>query len=433
MNDDLLIQRYLDGQLAPDEVAALEARLRDDPALRDELRTIAEQAMAFADFARRESGAPFSPVQRTENTPGHGRQPKPIRFTWLALAASIAVLAASAWFFMASQPATVLTLLESTGTVAMSDGSPILIGAHLPAGTIETVGEASTAQFRFLDGSIISLQGQTVLTFSDDGQKVLSLSRGTISAQVKPQPEGRPMIVRTPSAVAEVVGTTFDLTARTEDTLLKVNEGLVKLKRLADGSQIDVSAKRSAVASLDDGAKLNAADTPEPLTHWSFDFTTTTPPRDWRGYAKDGVMVASPYVAKKHDDGRVTTHFGISIRTAMLSQPLRLMATEKSVLRFRVRQDRPGGLQVMLVTNRPQGGFGGNFECEIPASELVPSPDGWCDLEIPMERFRVVAPASAIRENRQEPVGKVLTSVIVNSFREDRQLVMQRFELHSPP
>lgn len=430
MNDDQLIHRYLDGHLSAAELVSLNRRLREDAALREHLRLIAEQAVALGDLARRDTAAHMSATTLERKEP---RRTAPSRATWLALAASFVFLAVSGWFFSASQPATVLALVESTGTVAWSNGAPIQPGQRLPAGTLETVGDASTAQFRFADGTLITLHGQTELTFSEDGQKILVLSQGTVSAQVMPQPKGRPMLVRTPSAVVEVVGTAFDLTARPEDTWLKVNEGMVKLKRLADGSQVEVPANRSAVASLQTDIQLAPAATPEPLKQWSFDFTTTTPPRDWRGFAKDGLMHASPYVARKHEDGRVTTHFGISIRTAMLPLPLRLMAANNCEFHFRLRQERPGALQVMLLTSRSSGEFGGNFECQIQAPELHPDPDGWCDLVVPLSRFRLVDPQAHMNRFQSDPAGNILTSVIINSFRENRRLALQRFELRTRP
>jgi len=417
MNDDLLTQRYLDGTISADELAALQQRLREDAALRGELRDIAEQAVAFGDLAR--SGRVVETVAPA----------KDVRVSWFALAASVTALAASAWLFLAGRPGTVLTLVDSTGTVTWSDGSPLLPNKGLPAGSITTVGETSTAQFRFNDGTLITLHGETELTFSEEDQKMLALSRGSLSAEVKPQPAGRPMLVRTPSAVAEVVGTAFDLTARPEDTVLKVNEGLVKLKRLADGREVDVSANRSAVASLDAGTTLDAASTPEPLTDWSFDFTTTIPPRDWRGVSRDGVMHASPYVAKKQDDGSVITHYGVSIRTALLEDPLRLLATESSVIRYRLRQEETGSLQFMLLTNRTEGGFGGNFECKIGAEELRPDADGWCEIAVPVSRFEPIDARPHLRKRYPSAAGNLITSAIVSSFREDRKLEVVRFEL----
>lgn len=422
MNDDLLIQRYLDGSLSRDDLSALNQRLREDSALRVHLRDIAEQAAAFGDMSRQ---------HRETDTPVCSSK-KPDRSVWLtslALAASIAVLAASAWLFFASKPDAVLTLVESTGTVAWGDGTVIVSGAKLPAGTLETVGDDSSALFQFDDGSLITLQGEAELSFADESQKVLTLSRGTLSAEVKPQPAGHPMLIRTPSAVAEVVGTAFDLSTRSEDTLLKVNEGLVKLKRLADGREIDVPANRSAVASLDTGAALDAASTPEPLNAWRFDFTTSTPPRDWRGISKDGTMHTSPYVAKKMPDGRIVTHHGVSIRTAMLEQPLRLLASEQSVIHYRLRQERPGDLQLMLLTNRLNGNHGGNFECKISADELHPDADGWCEIAIPITRYEPIDPRTALRKRQTTAAGNILTSTIISSFREDRQLEVSHFEL----
>lgn len=417
MNDDLLIQRYLDGKLTNDELAAFQQRLREDAAMREHLRLIAEHAVAFGDMVRRETDTPVCSSIKSPD--------RSVWFTTLALAACITLLATSAWLFIASKPSAVFTLVDSTGTVTWSDGEPIAPGESLPAGTLETVGEASSAQFRFADGTLITLQGGSELAYSEDEQKLLALSRGSLSAVVQKQPAGRPMLIRTPSAVAEVVGTAFDLSARTEDTLLKVDEGLVKLKRLVDGSQIDVPANRSAVASLNAAAALDAASTPEPLTAWSFDFTTTVPPRDWRGIAEDGIMHASPYVAKKLPDGSIITHHGISIRTAMLPQPQRLLATDTSVIRWRFRSSNPKGIHCMLLTHLPDGRFGGNFEAELPADQTQADAEGWREVDLPIETFHSLTP------HHPKPAGHILTSVILFTPLTEAELSASEFSIRT--
>lgn len=429
MNDDLLLQRLLDGTLTPVEQVEINQRLREDAALRDELREIAVQAVAMGDFAR---GAD-TPVRIGLQTAD-----KSARITnWLALAASVALLAASAWFWNARREVPVLTLVDSSGSIAWSQGGElrqsVVDGDQLSSGTLETIGETSMAQLAFADGTLITLSGESELSFSEDGQKRLLLRRGSLSAQVRPQPKGKPMLVRTPSAEAEVVGTVFDLSTRPEDTLLKVDEGLVKLRRLADNSAIEVPAKSSAVASLDSALKLDSASTPEPLTDWSFDFTTATPPRDWRGFAKNGMMNASSYVARKLPDGRIITHHGVSVRTAMLEQPLRLIVTESSVIRYRLRVDKPTSLQLMLLTNEVAGGFGGNFECHIPKEELKPGPDGWCELAIPISRYEAIDHRAHIRTRQPTAAGNIITSAIISTFGNDRKLAVSRFELSSRP
>lgn len=245
------------------------------------------------------------------------------------------------------------------------------------------------------------------------------------------------MIVRTPSAEAEIVGTTFNLSARPDDTLLKVDEGLVKLKRLADGSSIDVPAQSSAVASLNSSLKLDPAVTPEPLTRWRFDFTSIVPPQIWRGIWHDtpegGRMVASPYVAQKTKEGTVVTHFGVSVRTSYLNPPLVLAVAEQSVIRYRLKQDTPAPLQLMLLTNQPNGGFGGNFECKIGSDELRPNADGWCELDIPLNRFKPVDRRPHVRARHPTPVGNIVASFLLSSFKRDTGLTVAEFELSTPP
>lgn len=433
MSDDILIQRLLDGTLTPAELAEVNQRLRDDADLREYLREVAEQAVAMGDMARQgETDASFS----SSNTMGLSGRFAP---RWV-LAASLALLAASAWLFLGDRESPVLTLVDASGSIAWSHGgewrTDVSIGQSMTAGTVETVGESATAQLQFRDGTLISLTGESELSFSEDGQKLLVLRNGSLSAQVKPQPRGKPMLVRTPSAEAEVVGTVFNLSTRSEDTLLKVDEGLVKLKRLADGSAIDVPAKSSAVASLDSTLKLNSASTPAALAAWSFDFTTTVPPHDWRGVwrdtAKGGRMVASPYVAARRPEHSIITHFGISVRTAMLNPPLTLIATDRSVVRYRLKQEQPSRLLVMLLTNVPKGAYGGNFECVIGADELKPDADGWCDIEVPISRFKPVDPRRNIQEQYPTPAGHILTAVLLSSFQRDTKLTVARFELSAP-
>lgn len=431
MNDDLLIQRLIDGKLSPAEHAEINQRLRDEADLRQHLRDIAEQAIVMGDLARqRETDTPFRPPSI-----------KADRSHWLALAASIALLAASAWLWLGSRDAPILTLVDSSGTVVWNHGGEMRVnvsdGEKLAAGTLETLGETASAQLQFADGTIISLTGESELSFSEEDQKLLVLRKGSLSAQVKPQPRGNPMIVRTPSAEAEIVGTTFNLSARPDDTLLKVDEGLVRLKRLADGSSIDVPAQSSAVASLNSSLKLDPAATPEPLTRWGFDFTAAVPPQIWRGIWHDtpegGRMVASPYVAQKSREGAVVTHFGVSIRTGYLNPPLALAVTEQSVIRYRVKQDEPAPLQLMLLTNERKGGFGGNFECKIGRDELHPDADGWCELEIPLNRFKPVDRRPHVRARHSTPVGNIVTSFLLSSFKLDTGLTVAQFELSTTP
>ena len=144
-------------------------------------------------------------------------------------------------------------------------------------------------------------------------------------------------------------------------------------------------------------------------------------------------MVASPYVAQKSREGAVVTHFGVSIRTGYLNPPLALAVTEKSVIRYRLKQDAPAPLQLMLITNKPTGGFGGNFECKIGIAELRPDAEGWCELEIPINRFKPVDRHPHVPTRHPTPVGNIVASFLLSSFKLDTRLTVTHFELSTTP
>lgn len=434
MNDTerQLIDLMLDGALPEAECANLLVQIEGNA---EAIAYLADRAQLHSDLRQSLKRREVQQWATAAASPQTMRVVSPASrwFAWRPLMAAAAVLAflAAGWFWVGSREVPVLALVDASGPVAWSaDGkwrTDLAIGEQLAAGTIETVGEATSASLRFRDGTLLNLSGDSELSFSENGQKLLVLRKGSLSAQVKPQPTGKPMLVRTASAEARVVGTVFNLAARTEDTLLKVDEGLVKLKRLADGSTIDVPAKSSAVASLDSGLKLNSTTTPEPLTDWSFDFTTTVPPRDWRGVSDGTSMMARPYVASRNSSGDVVTHFGISVRTAQLVPSLSLQVTDKSVVRYRLRQTPNKSLQVMLLTSKTSGGYGGNFEARLDASELKPDADGWCDVAVPVSAFKPLSP------KHSSPMGNIITSALISSLRIDTQLTVTRFELKSEP
>jgi ferric-dicitrate binding protein FerR (iron transport regulator) len=435
MTPHLLLQKYLDDRLTPEESAALQEALRRDPELRASLRDVAEQAVLLGDLGR---------VERIEDKRLAGTVPpsRPAvgRGSFLAAAAAlVALLLAAAGFRAGTRERPVLTFLDGAGTVAWSRGAEwredLAPGDRLGAGTLETVGETAAARLRFRDGSTLELAGDTELSFSEDGPKEIFLRRGSLSARVVPQPAARPMRVRTPSAEALVLGTAFRLSTRPDDTVLQVEEGLVRLKRLADGRSVEVPAKSTAVASLDSGSDLAPAVAPEPQQEWRFDFGTTVPPRIWRGVWTDGpdggVMAASPYVARRTPDGGIVTHFGVSVRTAHLDSPVSLLAVGNSLLRFRLRLREEVPLQLMLLTNRVDGDFGGNFECGVRPEAARPTGDGWRELVVPVSRFRPAAAKPWQRDRYPTPVGNVITSVIVSTYGQEAGLEVASFGLET--
>ena len=126
----------------------------------------------------------------------------------------------------------------------------MVAGEPLAAGCIRLEGATSAAKLQFMDGTLIEAIGDAVVEFEDDGQKHIVLREGTMLVDARPQPSGRPMLVRTTTAELEVVGTEFSVSTDAASTRLGVTEGRVRFKRVVDGSQVDVPANGIATASL---------------------------------------------------------------------------------------------------------------------------------------------------------------------------------------
>jgi ferric-dicitrate binding protein FerR (iron transport regulator) len=123
--------------------------------------------------------------------------------------------------------------------------------AELPGGTIEGTAPDSWFELKFDDGSSAMIFGDSILTFSDQGQKELRLKQGRFSATVAPQPTDNPMLIHTPVADLKVIGTQFDVEARLESTTLYVRESKVQIRRVSDGKTIDVPADHRVVVTAD--------------------------------------------------------------------------------------------------------------------------------------------------------------------------------------
>lgn len=119
-------------------------------------------------------------------------------------------------------------------------------------------------RIRFADGSILELkQSGTIQRISDThaGQRgaTVILRDGELSATIQPQVKGSSFRVLTRSAEIKVVGTRFVVVEGADKTRLDVQEGLVELKRTADGEKVNVAGGYFAIAAPDVEltAKLN--------------------------------------------------------------------------------------------------------------------------------------------------------------------------------
>ncbi len=273
-NSDLeqWIGAWLDGRTSSADSESLQQELRESAETRATFERYTQLDAVIREVADTESvgaisKASGSSVSITKSATTHYAR------ALLAIAAGIVVvLTATLYFRYVNTDRTdhniaritglsgTLTWFGNGGQIVHGSGSPqmqtrwsnvLTEGAELPGGTIEGTAPDSWFELEFHDGSTGMISGDSILTFSDQGQKVLRLKQGRFSANVVPQPVGKPMLIHTPSAVLKVIGTQFDIEAGPASTMLYVREGKVQIRRVRDGRTVDVPASHRVVATAD--------------------------------------------------------------------------------------------------------------------------------------------------------------------------------------
>ena len=275
-NSDLenLIAAWLDGRISEAESESLQQELRESAEARATFNTFAQLDAVLHEVADTEgvgaisqaSGSSVSIPKRA--TPPYAR-------ALLAIAAGIIITLTAVLYFQPMKAGHnivwikelngALTWIGDGGQMIQGSDSPqtptrwsnvLNKGAELPGGTIEGMAPDSWFELEFHDGSIGMISGDSILTFSDQGQKELRLKQGRFSASVVPQPAGKPMLIHTPSAVLKVIGTQFDVEAVHDSTMLHVREGKVQITQIRDGKTVDVPAGYRVVAAAESAMLL---------------------------------------------------------------------------------------------------------------------------------------------------------------------------------
>jgi hypothetical protein len=124
-----------------------------------------------------------------------------------------------------------------------------------------TVGPDSRAVLAFDDHTSLALDGDSALMQVKGGEgraKEAFLARGRVTADVQPQPPGRPLLITTPQSQASVIGTRFTLTVDRTTTRLDVAHGAVRFSRLSGGETTTVNASQYAVIADGNQALVRA-------------------------------------------------------------------------------------------------------------------------------------------------------------------------------
>jgi len=329
-----------------------------------------------------------------ENGP---RRPR-MRFgRWSWAAAVVVVLIAGVLALRPDSEAKIATVTELNGAFRWTgDGGRVVrdlqAGTSLCGGTLELLSADSWSVLKFPDGSTVTVSGQAALTVSQSKQKQLYLREGSLSANVTAQPGGRPMLIRTPTAELEVMGTQLNVDAERTSTTLQVNEGRVRVTRLADGSVVEVTADHQVVASASRLADFKVTRRPESVGSWQSSlprdaiygkwlagFGETAGPRE-----TDGSLRTAP-ILLDFEKEPITIHLAALSVSRVPSRPVVLASGGK--FRIRARLETSGDLYFGLTTKHVKGGFAGKYFAARKV-QLREKTDGLLDIELLLEDFR---------------------------------------------
>ena len=272
MSDSDLEQRigaWLDGRISEAESETLQQELRESAEARATFESYAQLDAVIREVADTQCVGAISQASGSSVSITKPAKTYYVRAS-LAIAAGIIIaLTATLYYQRVNAGRSIaritglngkLTWIGDGGQIIQGVGSPqastrwsnvLSEGTELPGGTIEGMAPDSWFELEFHDGSTGMISGDSILTFSDGGQKDLRLKQGRFSASVIPQPAGKPMLIHTPSAVLKVIGTQFDVEAGPKSTMLYVREGKVQARRVHDDRKVDVSANHRIVVTAD--------------------------------------------------------------------------------------------------------------------------------------------------------------------------------------
>jgi len=377
-NQEFLL-RYLDGNILPEEEIQVADLLRSNSEARAFLREVAEQAVTVADTERvkqrrrSELGArdDWAGNPREALTRMRELRTRFARWPWAVAAAASIALIASVYLSFSNVEPKIARITQLSGSLQWTgDGGRVFhnlrVGTKLPGGTIEGMVPGSWFELEFKDGSTVTISGNSMLTFSDHGQKKLYLKEGSVSGNVKPQPAGKPMLIYTRTAVLEVLGTQFEVEAGLAATMLNVSEGNVRVKRYSDGSMADVPAKHRLIAAADH--EMLPEPTPDAANRWKSQlhlgpdgtYGKWSPETD----TQDAKLGAIPYTIPQE----VTIYTAAFVVLRGDKPPVILQPD--SVLRVRGHIASRNEVYFGITVRQPEGEFAGRFQTVRPAVEF---------------------------------------------------------------
>lgn len=243
---DELILKWQEGSLTADEMPQLNALLEH----RENRQILLEQFLLNAGLPQACAQPSFAPPGNIVAMPqAVPNEPKTPAWRWVTAAAACVAFCSL-----------IVRLM-----IGGADG-PLLAktGQQLSPGDFVQAPDNEEREIRFDNGktSIRLKSGSSLELLAIAPRKEFRLHSGSMTAAVAPQRE--PMLIRTPQAEAFVIGTEFVLSTLPHSTRLDVSSGKVRLRRTADGQDLEVRGNESAtVAPQAEFARL-----PQPPAPW---------------------------------------------------------------------------------------------------------------------------------------------------------------------
>ncbi|MEM1297313.1 MAG: FecR family protein [Verrucomicrobiota bacterium] len=381
---DTLLARLVEETISSEELMELETLL-------DGNREAQQRYLCYLDLHSHLGEIPGIRAKRSAD-PGMSHGMAMPNWAFAAVAAVfVAMLSMAVFLWATNREKTIARLADLNGPVAwMPDGSDGYqhldeddIGVPLLGGTLEAFAAGGWAKIEFRDGTSLEVSGHAALKMSDlENGKTIHLRKGELSMDVVPQPADEPMRITTPAADLIVLGTQFNVAANSFSTQLTVNEGEVRIKRLADGQVLNVPAEHFAVAALEHDAPFEAHRRKRFADTWKSELPRDAVLGTWR----EGAVRAHTHLWRgepNYPEPPVLLHTVVLDASQGDLPPV--MAHQDSRLRFRGRLERDHRVIFGFTTYHPRGGFSGKFS--VPR-KIVVDENGEFEVELNLQDYR---------------------------------------------
>jgi ferric-dicitrate binding protein FerR (iron transport regulator) len=415
-SDDAMLARYWEDALNDSEVTELNRRLVANPELRKQLRMAAVDVQALSErFLRDRTAEPSEPKNVGSSTRS--------RRLWLTAFVTAACVALAAVFIPRPGEREWVSIEEVIGSAEVGEegkASTIAVGQTVRAGSrIRLVGPESTAVLKFADDTRIVLVSDTEIEVEKLVPKTVRVVRGTLTADVQPQPTGQPLRITTPEAVLEVLGTQLSVNQNRAATQIGVAQGTVKVTRRTDGRTRTLGSGEQAFVTETHDFETRK---PSPkLDHHEVAFNGSLPTGWRRGqFVRDDLPTDSRGAVRAIpvEGGPLGLHHQILSQNAWIEGLVDLHSDSWIHVRFRV--EKPGFHELLLIVRD-------NDPMQKRATVLR-APDYWQGREVGVWHT-VRLPLSQFWNNRTKKppeLPRTLFHILFDSHREDRGLTVER-------